>query len=111
MSNIEKIIEKTSEETIKEITKQAPELIGDQFTGEKITWLECLTNSVLAIEMYLSIDKAKTELGEKKHSEVVSKLKKLRNKIKKLMDEFSEPENIPPIEIRNDLLAELSAII
>lgn len=111
MPNFELAKEKSNEETIRDIIRQTPELIANQFTGGQITWLECLTNSVLAIEMYLSIDAAKIELGEARHANIVKNLKKLREKIKKMMDEFSEPENIPPDDIKNSLLAELNVII
>ena len=111
MKNHEREPQKILIEEAQGVIERAEQGIEDEFSRTRNTWLECFGSRVFALETYLSMDSAKTEVGTERHQSIIEKLESLKERLAKLKDEYPDKDTVPPDETKRELLDSLKDVI
>ncbi len=92
------------------VIQRAAQRIEDEFARSRNSWLECFGSSIFALENYLDSDKVKLEVGEVVFAEIMQKLNNLKERHYELKQAYPDKENVPPNDIKKELLVKLNVL-
>jgi len=93
----------------KRVITTASDRIEEEFEKTKNTWMDCFGSSIFVVETYLGSNKGITELGNK-FTKINQNLEKLKERYFELKKLYPDKNNIPPDEIKQELLSILNVL-
>ncbi len=99
--------EKTRLEMLQDVIAGAREGIEAEFKRTVNPWLSCFGSRVFAAELYLESPKTKALLPADKYQQALDRLEELKQRLWDLKKQYPEKADIPPDEIKEELLKKL----
>jgi hypothetical protein len=94
-------------ETLKnEVISDLSESIEAEFKRSANPWLVCFKGHLDPLQTYLSLAKRKEQISEHEYERLDSKIEDLKLKVIELIKKYPNKEDIPPDEIKKELLEE-----
>lgn len=97
-------------EELKEAMENASQGIEDEFSRSTNDWLSCFGSKVFVVETRLSSSKIRDMLGPDKYRDALERMERLKERLNQLKKQYPEKEDIPPNEIKEELLSQLDVL-
>lgn len=95
-------------EIMKEIIKNAPEKIENEFAKGFNSWLACFGSKIFQLETELLTAKRRREITEEEYKNMRDRIEELKFRRYELEKEYDTVEKIPPDEIKGELIKKLN---
>jgi len=106
--NQEPVQEKNKLEELKGIIKNAPRSTEEEFLNTTNSWLACFTSNVFAVEIYLDSPQVKGLLSVEQNFKFNETMEELKMRLDQLKELYSAREDVPPEDIKQELLNKLN---
>lgn len=107
LENQESQKEENRLEQLQEAIKHAPQSIEEEFARTANPWLSCFGSSVFVVETYLNSPRLRAMVPQEKYAEAETRMEELKQRLYELKEIYPEKKDLPPIEIRQELLDKL----
>ncbi len=97
-------------EELIEAIRNAPESIEEEFARTANPWLSCFGSSVFVVELYLSSPKVEALLSPEQYEQAEKRIEELKERLYELKKQYPAKENLPPEEVRRELMTELDVL-
>lgn len=97
-------------EKLKELAATAREAIEAEFARTKNSWLACFGSRLFVIETWLDLRSTREMIPAEQYSAAQQKLEELKTRLFDLKERFPEKENVPPEEIKHELITALDIL-